>query len=282
MKYLSRHTFDDSTALDDLSNSKANIAIILNNGAKHSLLELYKTYPNCISNPSIVTSKIKHLQVAKALLIAAYESPPIAILSLKKTVQHKLSPNVCPMCGSLKTGTADHYFPKEDYPEFSIYSWNLIPACDCNTKRNTALFGGKIDEWIIHPYYERLLVNRIITVTFDFSVGEPSLGIGAIYPAGIPSVRIDFHIDKIHRKTTMLDWVIAEWALLRELPCDAMTWTPSAPVTIQEVTNRLTELMNANDRKLGTPNNWASALFHGVISSPRAAKMVMEAVNRAI
>lgn len=279
MKYLARHTFDDLAALDQLDKSVARIGEVLRRGGKGSLVHLYSTYAACVNNPIASSSKLRAKGIFSSLLIDAYESPPNSVAPLKEAVQDRVSPNVCPMCGSLKTGTADHYFPKEQYPEFSIYSWNLVPACDCNTKRGSTLFGVAAYEWIIHPYFEKKLAKRVLTVTFDFSLAEPTLSIGKLYTSGIPDATIDFHVKEIHLKTTMLDWVTAEWARLRKVPCDAMSWYPLAVVSAADVKTRLDELMRANDNKLETPNNWPSALFHGVSESQSAIDMVTVAIN---
>jgi hypothetical protein len=282
MKYLAPHVFNDAAALNALAMSKARIAKILNAGARTHLVNAYAGYAAFVANPPAALSKFKGRTISSALLIEAYETPPVAISPLIIAVQTGLSPNICPMCGSLKTGTADHYFPKADYPEFSFYSWNLVPACDCNIKRGTALYGTGANEWIIHPFYEKKLTDRIISLNFDFSKPTPTLAIGKLYPAGINPATIDFHVEKIHSKTTMLDWLIAEWARLLETPMDAMTWYPTGVVNKAQVTSRISELMTASDRKLGTPNNWTSALFHGVHSSPQALDLVTSAMNSAI
>ncbi|WP_404460855.1 HNH endonuclease [Sutcliffiella horikoshii] len=67
--------------------------------------------------------------------------------------QHK---NKCPYCGMDKPRTIDHYIPKEDFPEFSVFPPNLIPCCGyCNTKKN--------DRWLkdgerifLNLYYDEL------------------------------------------------------------------------------------------------------------------------------
>lgn len=47
--------------------------------------------------------------------------------------------NFCYMCGNLNAGTLDHLLPKDIYPEFSFFSKNLIPSCDCNSKKKIDL-----------------------------------------------------------------------------------------------------------------------------------------------
>lgn len=70
-----------------------------------------------------------------------------------QSVQHK---NKCPYCGLDRPRTIDHYLPKSDFPEFSVFPSNLIPCCQyCN--------GKKGDRWIrngkrifLNLYYDEI------------------------------------------------------------------------------------------------------------------------------
>src|ERR1017187_5477512 len=55
-------------------------------------------------------------------LLQHYKIPPAVLRPFLKTMREKGSPDVCPMCGSLGTGTLDHIFPKADFPEFAFFS----------------------------------------------------------------------------------------------------------------------------------------------------------------
>lgn len=48
----------------------------------------------------------------------------------------------CYMCGGMNAGTLDHLLPKDNYPEFSFFSKNLIPSCDCNSKKSDNISSG--------------------------------------------------------------------------------------------------------------------------------------------
>ncbi|MFA6514378.1 MAG: hypothetical protein WCT50_03790 [Patescibacteria group bacterium] len=49
--------------------------------------------------------------------------------------------NVCQYCGISPVKPFDHYLPKSIFPEFSIFSLNLVPCCsDCNNK--------KLEKWL--------------------------------------------------------------------------------------------------------------------------------------
>ncbi len=281
MKHLPLPVFDDEGALDLLERSRANIRHPLSRGLKHVLRELYAVYEDRVATPGLASSKVKGLSFTPAILIAAYEDPPVAIKGMKEQVQWQLSPNVCPMCGSLKTGTADHYLPKTDFPEYSFFSKNLIPACDCNTKRGEQLSGPGVDEYVMHPFFEPLMSQRIVTIKFYFALGvsEPVLSIGKLYPTGLPAAAVDFHVKSVHEKTTMLSWAAAEWGRLVDVPLAVLTWGKRyAGASRTDLLARIEEIVDCTDEKLGTPNNWTSAFFHGVMNSPEAIDRVLESV----
>lgn len=282
MKHLARHVFDDLVALDHLEGSKANIRFLMRNGLKDALADLYCHYDGMVARPDEAKSRIKHLPLTSAVLIAAYEDPPIAIEPLKAFVQDELSPNVCPMCGSLKTGTADHYLPKAAFPEYSFYSWNLVPACDCNSMRGDALVGANPDERVMHPFFQPLMSQRIISAVFTFVPGsdDPNISIGKLYPAGLPPAAVDFHVSSIHARTTMLSWMKAEWGRFLDVPLSFLTWVPrKAVITMSDLQGRLEDVLYFADDKLATPNNWTSALLHGVLNSPEAMGRVLRAID---
>ncbi|MDQ7860344.1 HNH endonuclease [Peribacillus frigoritolerans] len=47
----------------------------------------------------------------------------------------------CAYCGIGDTNYMDHYLPKDDFPEYSIHSYNLVPCCSyCNEKKSKLFF----------------------------------------------------------------------------------------------------------------------------------------------
>ena len=73
-------------------------------------------------------------------LIYLYEGNSQTVSALKnsiKSIQEEHLKQICPSCGLLPANTIDHYIPKELYPDFSIYSKNLIWTCGtCNGKKS--------------------------------------------------------------------------------------------------------------------------------------------------
>ncbi|MCP3163199.1 hypothetical protein [Myxococcus qinghaiensis] len=60
----------------------------------------------------------------------------------------------------------DHYLPKDEYPEFSIYSLNLVPACaHCNSDEKGTVFVGPLaPARFIHPYFDSISAKPILSV----------------------------------------------------------------------------------------------------------------------
>ncbi|MCQ6552470.1 HNH endonuclease [Streptomyces sp. C10-9-1] len=83
----------------------------------------------------------------------------------------------CPLCERAQVCALDHFLPKEQYPEFSIFVDNLIPVCErCNR-----LKGAECDRQngllLFHAYFddlpsEKILVatvqtDNVVTITFE-------------------------------------------------------------------------------------------------------------------
>jgi hypothetical protein len=62
----------------------------------------------------------------------------------------------CPFCGGIGTPrNLDHFLPKSQFPQFSIFPKNLVPSCrDCNMDGNPVGFAEKAEEQIIQPYLD--------------------------------------------------------------------------------------------------------------------------------
>ncbi|MBI6630731.1 HNH endonuclease [Pontibaca salina] len=73
----------------------------------------------------------------------------------------------CPVCGSGTTGHVDHYLPRKVYPEFSIMSANLVPACPhCNSSVKGSLIKGSEPERFIHPYFDTWADKSLWSIKF--------------------------------------------------------------------------------------------------------------------
>ena len=94
------------------------------------------------------------------------------------------SNNICPLCGISFVTTIDHYLPKARYPIFSIYTNNLVPACDtCNKGKGSSTYTSK-ESQPLHPYFSaphfyetdwiKANILKTSPLSFDFYVDPPN------------------------------------------------------------------------------------------------------------
>lgn len=82
-----------------------------------------------------------------------------------------LSPD-CPYCGINQTSTIDHYLPKADYEQFSVFPPNLVPSCgECNTLRKPWVRNG--DRTTLHFFFDEVEEQiPILTARIVYEGGE--------------------------------------------------------------------------------------------------------------
>lgn len=93
----------------------------------------------------------------------------------------------CPFCGISESSTLDHYLPKEQYPEFSIFPKNLVPSCAvCNTrKRDRILDAGTNVRMFLHPCYDPIPDAAFLTVRVRMEENALILSYSLNQPAGM-------------------------------------------------------------------------------------------------
>ena len=163
-----------------------NIVRVKNNPYKKRLLRVrarvkarydeYNNHANLLEN----IDASSFIGVYSEALIKCYTSKTSELTDLRDEL---LYPNIedfdeCPFCGIGEPTTLDHYLPKEYFPEFSVFSKNLIPicgVCNSNYKGSNWIDNGK--RLFLHTYYDEFpdehlfiasvtVVNKIV---IDFS-----------------------------------------------------------------------------------------------------------------
>lgn len=80
--------------------------------------------------------------------------------------------NVCPYCTINSANTTEHILPKEDFPEYSVDVYNLIPACsECNSYKGKFL-RDESGKFFTINFYTDILPN----VRFLFATIKPIVG----------------------------------------------------------------------------------------------------------
>lgn len=195
-----------------------------------------------------------------------FDSPPVDLKFINEL--RASSPNVCPMCGSLKTGTLDHLFPRDNYPCFAIFSNNLVPACDCNNKRKTNLMTA--NKRILHPYYDQFLTQRLLSckITPDPIFPRAKIEIDYVLPNHAEIDSIKFHTEKVVLPSGIINWLEGEWDTTTQIPSAKIQTLPLGNIsTIADFSLSLNDALARYDTSYGTPNNWFSIFIHGVLHS---------------
>jgi hypothetical protein len=212
-----------------------------------------------------------------------YTRPPAAIRPFLKTLRDTGSPDVCPMCGSLGTGTLDHVFPKADFPEFVFFSLNLVPACLCNSKRQDNLVGAGPGQRVLHPYFDGILDQRLarahIQPSGQHRFRRPVLQLEMLLPTTDPNyAAVSYHIDKVIRPTQVLAHFDANWPKLARRPEHYFT-LPVGQVSDQMLAQAVNDTLDKKDTHYGSRNNWESMLFAGIAANAAAITFLVQRVN---
>lgn len=244
-----------------------------------AILNEYDTYQNNNGNALNITP----LGINRSLKIGLhknYASPPNSLLHIAKI--RASSPRVCPMCGSPKTTSLDHLLPKEDYPEFSIFSKNLVPACDCNSKRGKATKNQLTGARVLHPYFDCCMLERQLSCSISPRLRFPQVDIAIAYanPTDPLITSIKFHYDKVVKPSGLIGWLESQWSSLVDYPGGVIHTLPQERITTaDELRGYLEDALQRYDRSHGTPNNWYSIFVHGLLESDGVLPWLLEAHN---
>lgn len=220
----------------------------------------------------------------KKALILHYEKPPLGRLEFIDKYRRNLSPTVCPMCGGFGNGTLDHYLPKDDFPEFSFFSMNLVPACNCNSLRGTTVKGDVSPERAIHPYFDDFLGERLYQSVFKGSYDAPSISIEVVDNNHPQVCILKFHLKEIIFNDATQGWFEKYWSDLSLRAHDILELVlPSVPklVTNVDLMAAIEKYRNSKDKEYGTPNNWLSIFYTGLMNDQGRIVRLAAAINSA-
>lgn len=81
----------------------------------------------------------------------------------------------CPYCRIGEPETLDHYLPKALFPEFSIFSLNLVPVCGrCNNLKSDSFLDSGCRSFL-HPYFDLLEGNLFLCAEVYVQSGTPAV-----------------------------------------------------------------------------------------------------------
>ena len=277
MKKLPFPLVDDVLALQELSQNRRVASYPTLSSVEGNVLEQYRIYDVSGGDPWLIDP----LTLPDGLpdnLRKHYSLPPEGLSFLAK-IRDEGSPDVCPMCGSLKTGTLDHYLPKTYYPEFAIYSKNLIPACDCNTLRKDSYRGDSPTERPLHPYYHSCLENRLYRAGISGDFLYPTITITTCCGPIADLLSVQFHLEIIIKKTRVVKWLESKWAKLIERPDVMIRNLPDGQITVDQLIDALEFTLFNYDEEHDTPNNWHSFFYAGILAWNDSLDLLTSRIN---
>lgn len=218
----------------------------------------YRYYVRFRGRPTIIPLTTNDAQ--KAALLAAYENRPVAAgLNWIDLIYYNGLAS-CPFCGGDGARTIEHYLPKSCYPEFAVFSLNLMPSCGgCNTKRNDMNSYGA-PEPLLHPYFDKGLLDRIslyMHITVDN--GLPEFGPLGYDAAGLDEEqigRVDHHIDS---SVDEINYYNKCRALFSDFRLRAKRWSTIAIFRTEVVVYEFNLC-----KEDGDVNSWRYAFYHGI------------------
>lgn len=264
MRKISPPTVDDYSIIDEISENKRLKSYPYLITAVAALKVGYTQYRAGCGNARYVPS-VALLPDQREFLKGLYDSRANSLAYIPK-LRRQSEPYPCPMCGSLGCGTMDHIFPQADYPEYAIYSLNIVPACSCNSKRKNVLRGDP-GERILHPYFDACLADRLIVARISNFGQAPSISLDLKIPHNDPQyAAIAFHVEKVVKRTAICGYLERKWAAMCEEPSlvirDLGVIMPGTPADLAQLLE--TELGRLDKFHKGK-NSWDSIFVAGLL-----------------
>lgn len=270
MRKLPLPTFNDASAIDALAANRKLKSYPLIKAHVDNIKAGYIQYHGAAGDADTVAD-VPIPEPEASWLRKHYKKPPKALAELK-AMREKYLALPCSMCGSLHAHTLDHVFPKDNHPAFAVFTRNLVPACDCNVKKGTALRGRVAGARIFHPYYDECLNERLFSAKITDPGPTIKVDIQVMLDPLHPShAAAEFHLNSIIRKTGVSNWMGDQWVKLLRHPPSIIGTFNFIPANEQSVCQALTVHRGHRDRAHQSPNNWESMFVHGLLDPPITA-----------
>lgn len=275
MRSLPLPLVDDFEVLTQLSNSRAKSAIAIR-GVLPQIRLQYESYRRLGGDPWQINADrtLRHFSEEMKRL---YKSPPKALSHLE--AMRKGMTGACPMCGRDGMGTLDHYLPQANYPDFCIYSPNLIPACDrCNTARSNNVKGFNQGQRAFQPYFDAFANRRIMTIRLAPDWRAPDIQPIPFEVNGSELDIIEWQIENVVKPSGFIEYVAPIWATFLYDPLTILGQTP----TVEAITARLLDLEKVDTAISASPNSWKACMYHGVRHNTDAVAYLATRVETAL
>lgn len=164
----------------------------------------------------------------------------------------------CPLCGGPGVVAIDHHLPEIAYPEYAVFSQNLLPSCStCNPKRGAKNAQGRRTTY--HPFFDHDVLSRpIIAAIIRPPYEAPEFALRKIL-TGDPLTRwrTRHHVRVNVDVGAFRNWAAAEWV-------DILAKIAKRHSALEPFAHDLRETLSAEVRS-GNGNSWRCALYRGLL-----------------
>lgn len=247
-----------------ISSGKVNAAIL--KLVKHAVYERYREFDGFMAAYDAEPRRTG-ISISSHVLREFYEHPPSALKPLLKARRRNHALDECPCCGSPRPPeTLDHFLPKEDWPEYAIFSDNLVPQCrGCAPIKGVKYFSKKDNQSLfLHPMYSPALSTLRFKIDVKMVSGKPDFSPIFSIPESVAESdleRVSLHLDSLQVRARIVGYCHEEYRhwirLAKSKPCDIKSMLES------RLSERICDPY---------PNNWATAFYQGILGSPHALR----------
>lgn len=154
--------------------------------AREEIVAAYQSYVDAAPDiGELGMATLTHQQ--KEAMRHAYNVETEPMIALRSELLKRISVARCPFCGIGETSTLDHYLPKEQYPEYSVFPSNLVPSCAvCNTLKRDLILDEKTNvRMFLHPCYDLIPNLEFLAVRTRMEADALILSYRLTRPAGM-------------------------------------------------------------------------------------------------
>lgn len=211
-------------------------------------------------------------EAARSLRLAYRSEAQSAGLEWISSLRDDHDFNFCPICGGPGGRTVEHHLPQAVFPEFSVYSYNLLPCCaSCNTKRGDWNRPG--NDWTLHPYFDREILESAQLCVNIAPPWEAPLFRWDIVPSHDQNFdrRVRSHLTQSLDLSLFASWMRGQWSDLRTMKVQRF----DDPISLER--SLRWELAAESIRN---KNSWNAALVRGVLQAEGLLDWLIE--NKAV
>ena len=149
---------------------------------KDRLEEVYSCYSTLISNFTQRIGKSQFIE-QRENFISLYSHPPVQLSNYIRERRNNHDLDFCPYCGNpVRPDTLDHFIPKREWPEFSIFSNNLVPQCRACAPIKGEKYYSDSDSCaiFIHPFYFNFMGNVKFHIEVEFDSKKENIIINVV------------------------------------------------------------------------------------------------------